>query len=411
MKKILKQCAGIDCSKDQLDVCFGQLTDELEVVHKATSLFPNNRKGFKQLLAWSRKLRDASTGNSFVVEATGVYHESLACYMVDAKQHISIVLPNKARNFAKTLQVRTVTDKVAAKMLCTMGLEKKLDLWQKPDPVFVHLKHLTRERERLQKECTVSGNQIHAEQYSAYASQAVIKRGKKRVVFLENQVQEIETEIKQVVSAHPVLQQRIDKLITIHGVGFLTTVTVVAETNGFHLVHSGKQLASYAGYDVVEKQSGTSVRGKARISKKGNAHLRRAMHFPALVAAKDNQHLNKFYTRIEAKHPDIKMKGYTAVQRKLLLLIYALWKKDEVFVSDYESKRTNIAKNNQSTFCTKEEKQSRTCGKEKQIISLDPVVAVLECKAKRVKTTTGIKKLGQPIDTALNELVLDRSLT
>lgn len=402
MRKIKKQCVGIDCSKDQLDVCFGQLTDKLQIVHKSTTAFPNSRKGFKQILAWSRKLGDSSVVTVFAVEATGVYHESLAVFLTDAKQRCSVILPNKVSNFAKTLSVRTVTDKVASKTICTMGLEKNLDVWQKPDPVFVHLKHLTRERERLQKECTASSNQMHAEQYSAYTNSMTIKRGKKRKNFLGKQIAEIELEIKQVVAAGAELKKRTNKLCTIPGVGLITVVTVLAETNGFHLVKNGKQLASYAGYDVIEKTSGTSVRGKSRISKKGNAHLRRAMHFPALVAVKDNRHLSKFYSRIEARHPDIKMKAYTAVQRKLLLLIYALWKKDEVFIADNESKKASVKTNTQNIAIMKQKKHEH---EQKQVVSVTNEADMLKLE------TTGIKKIGQPIDAALHELVLDRSLT
>jgi len=417
MKKNLKQCVGIDCSKDQLDVCYGQLTDGLDTVYIATASFPNNGKGFKQLLAWSRKLGDVSIAMNFVVEATGVYHEHLANFLVDENQNISVVLPNKARQFAQTLQVRTVTDRTASKALCSMGLEKKLDLWQKPDPVYVHLKHLTRERERLQKECTASSNQLHAEQHSACTSIATVKRGKKRIAFLGKQISEIEADVKQVVAADPLLKQRIEKLCTIPGVGLLTAVTVVGETNGFHLVRNGKQLASYAGYDVVEKTSGTSVRKKPRISKKGNPHMRRAMHFPALVAAKDNQHLNKFYSRIEAKHPDIKMKAYTAVQRKLLLLIYALWKNDEEFVSNYESTKSKVVKKISADSCATQEasmqKEEQVILTSESIVATDDSEGIVatDDKVKKAKKEKGGKNLGQPIDAALTELVLDRSLT
>ena len=96
--------------------------------------------------------------------------------------------------------------------------------------------------------------------------------------------------------------------------------TILAETNGFKLFTSRAQVVSYAGYDVVERQSGSSIKGKTRISKKGNSHIRRALHFPAITIVKHEPQFKQLYDRIlERSH--IKMKSYTAVQRKILLLI------------------------------------------------------------------------------------------
>lgn len=93
---------------------------------------------------------------------------------------------------------------------------------------------------------------------------------------------------------------------------------------------------------MVTKDSGTSVRGKPHISGKGNKHIRRVLHFPALTNVKYDEHHKNLYTRIEAKS-GIKMKGYTAVQRKLLVLIYTLWKKNEAYDPNY--KNGNVHKN------------------------------------------------------------------
>lgn len=377
METIIKQSVGIDCSKDELALCFGQLTPEWKVIHKATSTFANTAKGYKQLVKWSEKLADKSIPVRFVVEATGVYHESMTNFLFDAGKQISVVLPNKARHFAQTLKVRTVNDKESSKMLATLGLEKQLDLWQKPDPVFAYLKQITREREQLVRARTIDKNQLHAEQHCAFPGKSSITRVKKRITMLNKQVNEIEKEIASVVKSHPELQQKINKVCTINGVGLLTVVTVVAETNGFNDFRNSKQLVSYAGYDVVEKQSGTSVHSKTHISGKGNKHIRRALHFPALTSVQHNEHHRNLYTRIESKS-GIKMKGYTAVQRKLLVLIYTLWKKDEVYDPNYHSRKTNAVASKQS-----------------------------ERKATKISIETkpsSPKKVEQPIKAALHEL-------
>lgn len=116
----------------------------------------------------------------------------------------------------------------------------------------------------------------------------------------------------------------------------------MAETNGFELIRNKKQLISYSGLDVREKQSGTSIKGKPRISKKGNKFLRKAIFFPALSAVKYEQNYKEIYARLLSKN-GIKMKGLVAVQRKLLELIYIIFKNKTVYQSDYiKEKRAQL---------------------------------------------------------------------
>lgn len=128
-----------------------------------------------------------------------------------------------------------------------------------------------------------------------------------------------------------------DILLTIKGVGIKTVATIVSETLGFRNIRNVKQLASYVGYDVVRRKSGTSVMGKTRISKKGNRYIRKALYFPAMVACRYNENFKNSYLRIIKKSPS-KMVGQVAVQRKLLILLYTLWRKNEVFDQNYIKK-------------------------------------------------------------------------
>ncbi len=114
----------------------------------------------------------------------------------------------------------------------------------------------------------------------------------------------------------------------------MTFAVVVSETNGFALITNSRQLSSYAGYDIVENQSGTRT-GKTRISKKGNAHIRRVLNLPAFTVVKYEPYFTAFYERIYS-NTGLKKKAYTAVQRKLLCLMYCLWKKNEPMKSVHD---------------------------------------------------------------------------
>lgn len=114
-------------------------------------------------------------------------------------------------------------------------------------------------------------------------------------------------------------------MVTLPGIGELTAIVILAETNGFELIRNKKQLTSYAGLDVKEKQSGTSIKAKPRISKKDNRPIRKAMHFPSLVAVKWNENYRELYIRLVAKY-GVKIKALVAIQRKLLEMCFVLFK-------------------------------------------------------------------------------------
>jgi len=334
MTGIVKQAAGIDVAQNELVVSLGQMSHDTGVEIVAFKTFLNNAKGFAALVAWVEKMAIKELKVRYVMEATGVYHEKLAYYLSDQEQEVSIVLPNKISNYFRTLDVKTITDKTASQAICRFGLERKLDAWKKPKKIFKDLKQLTRERDQLIADRTVLKNQLHAEKAEAFPNESSIKRITKRIQLINKQELEIRAEIAAIVKTDTELVKKIDTITTIPGVGKLTAVIVLAETNGFELIKNKKQLVSYSGLDVRLKDSGTSVKSKPKISKKGNKHLRKAMHMPALSAMRFNERHKAVFVRLVSKH-GIKMKAAVAVQRKILELIYIIYKTDRAFDIDY----------------------------------------------------------------------------
>ena len=336
--KLLKQVLGIDVSQKELVVTLGRLSDDLTIDLYAYNVFKNTESGFLKLSQWVEKLTEKDIKVRYVMEATGVYHQKFAYYLDERQADLSIVLPNKISNYMRTLEIKTITDKTCSEGIARFGLERKLDNWKKPKEIYRILKQLTRERRQITDERTIAKNQLHAEQSEAIPHISSIERLKKRIQFLNTLEKEIKDEITNSVKEHTDLMKDITNICTIPGVSILTAATVIGETNGFELIRSKKQLTSYAGLDVKQKLSGTSVKGKPSISKKGNRYLRSALHLPALSTIKWDDNFRDQYARIVAKH-GIKMKGCVAVQRKLLELIYVIYKNKTVYDKDYESKK------------------------------------------------------------------------
>jgi transposase len=339
MKKVIKRVVGIDVAQKKLDVQMGNLSDNLEIQLFTHKVFKNDQSGFIRLLEVAEKNFGQITEVDFVMEATGVYHESLAHLLHEKGLKVSIVLPNKISNYMRTLTIKTVNDKTCSEALTRFGLERKLDSWSPSKKVYKSLKQLTRERDQIVDERSTIKNQLHAEKASYQPLERTLERLESRIKFLNAQEKEVKADIDALIDENKDVKKEIEIMTSIPGMGKLTVVTILGETNGFELIRNKKQLTSYAGLDVKEKSSGTSVNGKPRISKKGNRHIRKAMHLPSLSSIKYNERHKQIFVRITQKH-GIKMKAVVAVQRRLLELTYVLFKTKKMYDTEYEQKNS-----------------------------------------------------------------------
>lgn len=333
-KRLLKQVAGIDVAQKELVVSLGNMDQEATTGVYANKSFPNTRKGIIALISWVKKQTDVAYPLKYVMEATGVYHEALAYFLSESGCSVSIVMPNKVTNFFRTLEVKTVTDKSMAAAITLFGLSKKLEDWVPPQAAFRELRQLTRERDQLIAERTMLKNQLHAEQTEAYPGKNIISRMKERIKMINAQLKKGLAEITAAIKSDAQISQSVKLICSVPGIGLLTSAVIIAETNGFELIRSKKQLTSYAGLDVKEKESGTSVKGKPRISKRGNRYLRKAMYMPAMAAIRHSERYKAIFLRIVSRN-SIKMKGCVAVQRKLLEMAYTVCKSKTPYRADY----------------------------------------------------------------------------
>jgi transposase len=325
MNKVIKQVVGIDVAQKELVISLGRMYQDLTPEIYGHKTFANSANGYRGLVAWVKKLTEASVAVRYLMEATGVYHEGVAYFLEKEGEHVTIVLPNKISNYFRTLEVKTITDKTSSEAITRFGLERQLDNWHPPKAVYKKLRQLSRERDQTVQERTMVKNQLHAEQAEAEPNKSTIARINKKIALLNKQEMEIRREMAVLVKTDEAVSESVKLICSISGVGALTATTVLAETNGFDLIRNKRQLTSYAGLDVREKQSGTSVKGKAQISKRGNKHLRKAMHLPALAAIRSDERYKSVFARLVSKH-GIKMKAAVSIQRKLLEMIYTVFK-------------------------------------------------------------------------------------
>jgi transposase len=338
--KYIKKVIGVDISKDSFVICFGTLDNNLLQKISPPMKLSNDKAGFNKLLKSIKNNKNSSDARAsgegvwIVMEATGVYYENLAYFLTENKFQVSVILPNKIKYFAKTLEGKSKTDNIDAAILTQFGLEKVLKPWGAPTMMMKRLKELTREYHTVNKLSTQIKNRLHSKNYSFKPTTETIKRIKEQIKLCKKQLNQIRLQIETLCREDQQLYSKIKKITTVKGLRIMTVVSVICETNGFALIQNNKQLTSYAGLDIVQNESGTHI-GKTRISKKGNSKLRKAVYMPAVCSIRWNQKMKEFYKRLCSTKVNKKV-ALVAVARKLLILIYTLWKKDQEYIADYK---------------------------------------------------------------------------
>lgn len=342
-KKLTQLGCGLDISKKEIYACFGGLRQDGSHVIKGSSKFKNTPSGINKFLGWlNKRLAKYNPGSDLpfqvVMEPTGVYHEALLAEAYEAGLPVCVVLAQRVKYYLLSVGQISKTDAVDAKGICRMACEVKQKLWKPCSPNIMKIRSTLRHRKSLLDSQVRYKNQLHARKHSNWSGPSEEESLRRMIQMIDEEIDLIEKEIKMLYRQDEVLSSRLQKIIdSVHGLGLITALTAVAETNGFAQIRSRKQLTRYAGYDIIQNQSGQRE-GRTKISKRGNSRIRAAMHMASLSVVKKEGPLQALFLRILRRNPKVKMKGYVAVQRKLLLLIYTLYKNDTAYDPNYHKR-------------------------------------------------------------------------
>jgi transposase len=314
MIKVIKYVMGVDVSKDKLDFCLMQFDTELNHKVKATRKFTNSGTGFKELMQWIKKHCKEKVPVQVLMEASGVYHEKLAIYLTEKNLEVFVILPNKARRYMQAEGLKSKNDKIDARGLALMCARQKFTPWKPVAKFYYELKIITRHYQSIQESITILKNQLHSMEHSAYVVKEVLKQQKKMIAMFIEQREKIVQHLDKHIESNEEVKRKIAQICKIKGVSVITVATILAETGGFELFQNIPQLISYAGYDVVENQSGKHF-GRTKISKKGNSRIRRILHMPGFNAVRfDKGPFAELYHRVYER-TQLKMKAYVEFRK------------------------------------------------------------------------------------------------
>lgn len=317
---------GIDVAKDTLAIALLPMEKpiSLKKEHVKKLDIPNSEKGFQTLNKWLHE--QGITEIHVCLEATSTYGDAVARFLHNCDHIISVVNPYLTRRHAESEGLRGKTDSMDAASLARYCREKNPRRWFPPTPEQRKLISLTRHINYLKKMHTMTVTTLK----TPGLDELEIVSLKTLIVTLKTQIEEVTKAVRAHVAAHESLTEKIALLVSIPGIGELTAWIIVAEIGDRVNVCTPRQLAAYAGLTPAPWDSGSSVHGKPRLSKRGNIRLRSALFFPAMSAMRYNPIINTFVQRLR-ENGKPRMSTVGAAMHKLLKIAVAILKSGKPF--------------------------------------------------------------------------------
>lgn len=324
---------GIDVSKNTLDFAVLQNKDlqfQLQV--------SNDSEGIKTFM---RKFKEhfpkvPLSSLVFCMEHTGIYNNHLLHFLSAKKANICVEASAHIK-LSSGLQ-RGKSDKVDALRIAQYAYRNKeeLKLWTPKREVIQQLKYYATLRNRLinaKKKLTVAFKETAY--FDKAASQKMKTLCKSSVQALDSDIAKTENAINEIIATDEHLKHLFSIVTSIQGIGMITATEIIITTNEFKDISDPKKFACYAGVVPFEHTSGTSVRGKARVSHKANKTMKSLLHLAALVAIGYNQDLKEYYQR-KLKENKNKMSIINAVRNKLVHRVFACVRENKLYQNKYE---------------------------------------------------------------------------
>jgi transposase len=239
---------------------------------------------------------------------------------------VSVVNPAAIKAYALSRLSRTKTDRVDASLIAGFCAERRPPAWRPPEREALELQALVRRLESLIEMRTMEENRLS----SGITVEAVRASVEELMAHLSAQIKKTESLIRNHIDNHPRLKRQRELLDSIPGIGETTAAVLLAEAPDISQYRSARQVAAFAGLVPRERQSGSSVRGRVRLSKIGNARLRKALYFPAATALRCSPFFQQWAEGLRHRGKS-KMAVIGAAMRKLVHLAYGVLKTGKPF--------------------------------------------------------------------------------
>jgi transposase len=292
----------------------------------------NTPEGHQQL---GERLTAQGGGVRVCLEASGNYSLDVALRLSRRPGvEVNLVNPRQARRFAESLGERSKTDPVDARVLGEYAARMPWTRWQAPSAAALQLRAITRAIAALVVTVGQQKNRQHALTASAALPPLVARECARVEKYVQQRIERLRQQALRIVERDQPLRRCWAHLLTIPGVAQASGLAILGELAVLPATLDARQWVAHSGLDPKQHVSGSSVERRPRISRAGNGRLRAALFMPALVAVQHDRHLRAFYQRLVGQGK-AKLQALTAVMRKLLHGIFAMFRHDQ----DYQGEK------------------------------------------------------------------------
>ena len=322
---------GIDVSKSKLDICVSR---DQKIIFEAC--IENTLKALTAFKKRIQKMNILPENTLFCCEHTGIYVNNLITWTDQCDYKLWI---ENALQIKKSIGLqRGKNDSIDAQRIAMYAFryQDKAVIFQQPRKVIEELKHLLTTRQRLVK--TKKQLKVPLQELKTHIDKSMYKNvdicSQDSIKGIEKSLKKIDHRIEQIVKQDEKLTKTVGFATSVHGVGMITATSIIAYTNEFKGIQSGKQLACYVGVVPFAHRSGSSIQGKSRVSHLANKSLKTLLHMCAISAKTHSSICRAYYERkiADGKH---KMAVINAIRHKIVRRIYACVSNQRMYEENY----------------------------------------------------------------------------
>lgn len=328
-----KTIIGIDVGSESVSVAVMHSVEQKE---KQEQQFSNTNDGFEELHHWLQSNKVRADASVVVMEATGVYGESLCYYLCSRRYSIAVEPPLKVKRAFQSSAHKN--DTVDARQIAEYGhrFYDELQYWSPPDVVLEQVRELLGAREQFTMQKIANTNALKTLQRKIITSVTAMEAYQQSIERLQQNIDAIDKEIKRLTKEDDSFHNMITRLTSAPGIGMLLAANLIVITQGFTRTKNPKELSSFAGVSPIEHTSGTSVYRKARSRQFGPHRLRKLLYLSAMSVATHNAEFRKYYLRKVAEGKPKRL-VLNNVANKLLKIVCALIKTEQEYIPNYRS--------------------------------------------------------------------------
>jgi transposase len=328
---IYTHMVGIDVSKEKLD--YAVLQGKQILFQHQSSNDPQGIKAFIKLL--TKQLGFSIEHTLFCMEHTGIYNQFVLQNLHTLKANVCLESSLQIK-LSLGLQ-RGKNDRLDAVRIAQYAYKNReeLRLWQPKREVVEQLHHFTTLRYQLLQ----ARKQLNAalkEQmlFNKKLAKQLTQTCKRTMAALDKDLEKVDQQIEQIIASDNELKRLFSIITSVQGVGNVTAAEIIITTNEFKNIDDPSKFACYSGVAPFEHTSGSSIRGKTRVSHKANKYMKTLLHMAAMVAIQFNDDLKAYYQRKSLENKN-KMSIINAVRNKLIWRIFACVKQNRGYQNKY----------------------------------------------------------------------------